>query len=55
MHFLNRQCIFTCIGLVLISLGAVLAVFWMDIFRSILAKVRLNEYSNRITLHHSVT
>lgn len=40
MHFLNKQCVFTSIGLGLISLGILLAVFWMDIFRALLANVR---------------
>lgn len=39
MHSVNRQCVFTCLGIGLVSLGIILAVFWMDIFRSILATV----------------
>lgn len=39
MHFVNRQCVFTGLGIGLVSLGIILAVFWLDIFRSILATV----------------
>lgn len=42
MHFVNKQCIFTTIGLGLASLGVLLAVFWMDIFHFILASVCTN-------------
>lgn len=39
MHFTNKQCIFTTVGLGLVSLGVFLAVFWMDIFHFILESV----------------
>lgn len=39
MHFVNKQCIFTTIGVCLVSSGLILAIFWMEIFQAILATV----------------
>lgn len=39
MHVVNKQCILTTIGIVLLAVGTGFALFWMDIFIRILSKV----------------
>lgn len=44
MQFTSKKCMLTCLGLGLISLGLILATYWMTIFNNILAKVCKNWY-----------
>lgn len=53
MHILNKPCIFTSLGLGLVSLGVILAIFWMDIYRSILAKVK-KSYNFQLILNYII-
>lgn len=39
MHVVKRQCVLSTVGTILLAIAIIFAIFWFDIFISVLAKV----------------